>query len=110
LIKRILLAAVLAGFAGQAQAQAVGRNAPPKPSGQVIHLFGPGSVLGNILPTGPASGRPAAPAGAAPAGAAPPAVAQAYQEPTMGDVLHQMFVTGDPNQAKGFPMGRQNLH
>jgi len=30
------------------------------------------------------------------AGAAP-ATAAGYEEPSMGDVLHQMFVTGDPN-------------
>ncbi len=104
MIKWILLAGLVVGYAAQAQAQVVGRNAPPKPSGKVIHLFGPDSVMGNILPTGPG----AAPAseGASTAGA-PPAGAPSYPEPTMGDVLHQMFITGDPTAGPGFSNNRK---
>jgi len=81
------------------------QNPEPPPSGIVVHLFGPGSVTSNILPSAesvlapPGAGEPAA----SPAGAAP-----AYVEPTAGEVLHQMFVTGDPNKpaTAKLPKGR----
>ena len=51
------------------------RDPAPKPSGITIHLFGPDSVTAGALP--PTNGSSTTPA--------------------MGEVLHQMFVTGDPN-------------
>jgi len=117
---RILL--VLLVF-GAAPALAAPRTAPPAPSGVVVHLFGPQGIWANIAPaTGVTQ---PAPAGAAPTPAAPGAVASAsvpapsstapapapaeqnYQEPTLGAVLDQMFVTGDPNAGPGFAQGRK---
>ncbi len=98
-------------------------NPTPPPSGIVIHLFGPDSITSHVLPTftgpagAPAAGAPAAvnrpPAGAAGVGngtetgaAMQPggvtntteaATAPASSTPTMGEVLHQMFVVGDPS-------------
>jgi len=128
---RVLLTGLL--VLGAAPALAAPRTAPPQPSGEVVHLFGPPGVWANLAPVvggtpaapapaaaqagagaavassaapGPASSPPApAPAGAAPAGAAP--AAASYPEPTLGAVLHQMFVTGDPNAGPGFPQGRK---
>jgi hypothetical protein len=103
-------------------ALAAPRTAPPPPSGEVIHLFGPQGVLTNAIPlpgiTPPAappagpSGAPGTVASATPAPpaattAATPAAAQSYPEPTLGAVLHQMFITGDPNAGPGFPQGRK---
>ncbi len=59
--------------------------------------------MSNVMPSASA---PAAPvAGAAPQGSAAPA-ASTYAEPSMGDVLHQMFVTGDPNSPPQPSTGR----
>ncbi len=93
----------------------------PPPSGIVVHLFGPDSITSNILPQAAPPAAPAANApveGAAPAAAVPPMTsngavqpagpggtvqpaaapaAAGYQGPSLHDVLHQMFVTGDPN-------------
>jgi hypothetical protein len=58
----------------------------------------------------PATSPPAAAgtvASAAPAPQPATAPAQGYPEPTLGAVLHQMFVTGDPNAGPGFPRGRK---
>lgn len=74
------------------------RPAPePKPSGIVIHLFGPDSVTAHVLSTEPA-----------PAGGTMTKPASAAQDPSFGSVLHQMFVTGDPAQKPGaaFAKGR----
>ncbi len=76
------------------------QDPPPPPSGIVIHLFGPDSGSSHILPTAPAP--PAG--GVAPASGAvraPAAASENYPEPSWGDVLHQMFVTGDPDQLPG---------
>ena len=81
---RIFLLACLSGVCGATDAQARLQPAPP-PSGIVVHLFGPDSVLQSVAP---------ALASAPPAGAAP---AGPQAEPTWGNVLHQMFVTGDPD-------------
>jgi hypothetical protein len=59
----------------------------PKPSGVVVHLFGPDSVATHFLPTPPAH------AGHGTADTGP--------SPGYGAILHQMFVTGDPSQAPG---------
>ena len=73
--------------AGAAQARQ-----PPNPpaSGQVVHLFGPGSVASQFLPSGNAAATP----GGSGAGSA-------YVEPSTAAILHQMFVTGDPGQKPG---------
>jgi hypothetical protein len=103
-------------------ALAAPRTAPPPPSGEVVHLFGPQGVWANIAPLAgvtqappPAGAAPSpAPAGAAAAGAAtvassaaPAAPGASYPEPSLGAVLHQMFVTGDPNAGPGFAQGRK---
>ncbi|MDE8344762.1 MAG: hypothetical protein POH28_01110 [Acidocella sp.] len=70
---------------------------PPPPSGIIVHLFGPNSVASNILP------QPTAQKAAADTNAPPQAT------PDIHDVLHQMFITGDPNVRPGqsLPKGRQ---
>lgn len=78
----------VAALCGAGAAQA--RQPPnPPPSGQVVHLFGPGSLAGQFLPGGNA---------ATPAGTGG---GNAYVEPSTGEILHQMFVTGDPGQKPG---------
>jgi len=119
---RVLLAGFLVFGAGAALAAP--RTAPPPPSGVVVHLFGPQGVWADLAPV--VGGTPQAPAAPAPVGApatvapgttvasaaapAPAASAPApasYPEPTLGAVLHQMFVTGDPNAGPGFAQGRK---
>jgi len=80
----------------------------PPPSGVVVHLFGPDSVTSNILPTGSA---PHAAAPGATASKTAPAGGGGYVEPSVHDILHQMFVTGDPNQKPGasFAKGRAGM-
>ena len=76
---------------------AVARQMPePPPSGVVVHLFGPGSVASNILPS------------LAPSAPATPGAAPAVVEPSANDVLHQMFITGDPSEPASakLPKGR----
>jgi hypothetical protein len=102
-----LLPAVL--LASLAAFPALARQDPtPKPSGIVIHLFGPGSITSSGTPSAPAqqAGQGAAPdggnsqsvQGASNTQGGSTAAAQAAPSPTMGQVLHQMFVTGDPAQ------------
>lgn len=93
---------LVVSFTAIMPALATARQEPsPPPSGVVIHLFGQDSVLSNVIPTAPAGGAKAA--GAASGGvAAPPA----YREPTTGQVLHEMFVTGDPNDPPRPSTGR----
>lgn len=100
----ILSAAVSLGFAVASPALA-DRNPTPPPSGIVIHLFGQNSVMSNVLPT---TGAPVAahdPAHDAGNGAASPA-ASTYVEPSASDIIHQMFVTGDPNNPSKPAPGR----
>ncbi|MDD2795046.1 hypothetical protein [Acidocella sp.] len=81
----IILSALCSVGAAQA------RQPPnPPPSGEVVHLFGPGSVASQFLPSGNAA--------ASPTGGA---AGSAYVEPSAGEILHQMFVTGDPGQKPG---------
>jgi hypothetical protein len=82
----LFAAAALAAWA----APAIARQDPsPPPSGIVVHLFGPSGVTNKILPAGTGSGTTAA--------------------PSTGAILHQMFVTGDPDATPGQsrPKGRQ---
>jgi hypothetical protein len=63
----------------------------PKPSGIVIHLFGPDSATTEST-TGGTGTKPA----------------NTPSDQNVGAILHQMFVTGDPNQKPGaaFAKGR----
>jgi hypothetical protein len=117
----ILPAALFCCVASGAQAA---RNPTPPPSGIVVHLFGPDSIMSHVAPGLPGETAPAAPApsggGSAavqqPAGqsaggqmsAAAPGASQAANadEPTWGGVLHTMFVTGDPNDPNKPSTGR----
>jgi hypothetical protein len=96
-----LRALVIPAILGLAAAPALARDPQPKPSGIVIHLFGQNSVMSNVLPTGAtpttAPAQPAAPPGASASASAPQPV---YVEPTTGEILHQMFITGDGTPAK----------
>jgi hypothetical protein len=77
------------------------QNPPPPPSGIVIHLFGQDSIMSTVLPTTPQAvgpNRPTVSTGGAPT--------PAYVEPTTGEILHQMFVTGDPNDPQKPSTGR----
>ncbi len=112
------------------------RNEPnPPPSGIVIHLFGPGSLTSSMVPgqaTGPlvthvpvplankplggaANEQPAPPsAGSIPPAAAVPSAATGdaagYSSPGFGPILHQMFVTGDPNAKPGAALATGRNH
>jgi hypothetical protein len=110
-LKIKLLSSILAASLWITAAHA--RQPPnPPPSGIVIHLFGPNSITSNILPTAPvaraAGAASTGPVNATSGGAAAPAAAPAYVEPSTSDILHQMFVTGDPNLKPGqnFAKGR----
>ncbi len=94
-MKLSILAVVLFmfGLPGAAQAR---QDPPPPPSGIVVHLFGPGSIASNIMPQGTLV---KAPAGPATPGA--PLANQGYVEPSVHDILRQMFVTGDPDAKPG---------
>ena len=116
-MKRLALA-LLAATALPAGAALARNDSSPPPSGEVIHLFGPNSVFNspefnNIIPNtkssaaAPAASGTTAPANA-PAGnlAGNPASTQASTQAStsasasdgsLGSVLHEMFVTGDPN-------------
>lgn len=80
---KISLLGALTTIALEQQAQA-GRDPKPVPSGIVIHLFGPDSPAGTLVPNGMA--------------------------PTTGNILHQMFITGDPDRGPGFSAGRQKAY
>jgi len=117
MMQRILLTAFLVLGAGPALAS--GRNAQLPSSGIVIHLFGPNAGIPEQAT--PALAKPAAPAVPAPVHSVPapgasvsavPAPASAvtpsdYPEPQLGTILHQMFITGDPDRGSGFSTGRQ---
>lgn len=108
---RLLAPALSLGLAFGLAAPAYARMTPnPPPSGIVIHVFGPDSITSHIMSIGPTTPAPAgtqpgtaqAAGGTAATGTAATGTAPApYPEPTMNDVLHQMFVTGDPNQENG---------
>ncbi len=101
MIYRILAVILAAGLAVPALAR---QDPPPPPSGIVIHLFGPDSITSKMLPTAPVASAPAAPVASMAGGttmAPRPAAAPAYQEPSLHDILRQMFVTGDPDQKTG---------
>jgi hypothetical protein len=83
------LSIIFAGLCSAGAAQA--RQPPnPPPSGQVVHLFGPGSIASQFLPGGKSAATPTGTNGSS-----------RYVEPTTSEILHQMFVTGDPGQKPG---------
>ncbi len=92
---KILPAALLASLAAF---PAMARQDPsPKPSGIVIHLFG--SDSGSSSQPSPSTPSAATNDKAPQGGEAQSGEAtQNTQAPTIGQVLHQMFVTGDPAQ------------
>jgi hypothetical protein len=105
MLTRIIAAPALALGLGLTPAYA--RQPPPAPpSGIVIHLFGPNSVSSHFLSTGPAAAPSGSTAAGAPAGGASPSAtngsgstaASTESSPTWGDVVHTMFVTGNPAQ------------
>jgi hypothetical protein len=71
-------------WGGAAQAR---QNPMPPSSGIVVHLFGQNSVASHILPTGETKTTQGGDA--------------ANAAPSTQSILHQMFVTGDPNQKPG---------
>ncbi|HEY1855847.1 hypothetical protein [Acidocella sp.] len=93
MLSRIFCAA--AAFLAISSAAQARPDPAPKPSGVVVHLFGPNSMTAHLLPTAPAHAGGSA---AAPATAAAPS--------SFGAVLHQMFVTGDPNQKPGASLSK----
>lgn len=69
----------------------------PPPSGIVVHLFGPDSVTSHILPGAKgSSGTDTATDGKT--GTSGGEAATQAPAPTVHDILHQMFVVGDPSQ------------
>ena len=106
----LILTVTVAGILAAGPALARGAPNPP-PSGIVIHLFGPNSIGSQILPDSfiPGSGGGGS---AKPEAEAHGAAQTPYVEPTTQDILHQMFVTGDPNRKPGdaFAPGRDAEH
>jgi len=95
---------VLAALGSLAAGAAFAREYPTEPpSGTVIHLFGPNSLTSHMLPTAPGASEtsPSAPAAtgtAAPTATGGSAPATAGGATSGGGILHEMFVTGDPNE------------
>ncbi len=80
---------------------------PGKDSGIVIHLFGaPAPDPAPVPPAAPAAGGSGTQATTAQASG--PAQPRPWINPTGGDILREMFITGDPNQKPGanLPKGR----
>jgi hypothetical protein len=102
--------AIIAAIASLAFAvPALARDPQPPPSGIVIHLFGQNSIMSNVMPTGSSAPAPAGQTftnhastsgGTTETAATTTQSAPAYVEPTAGQILHQMFITGDGNPAK----------
>jgi hypothetical protein len=101
---------IMAGCFGllAAKPAAARQNPTPPPSGIVIHLFGQDSLMSNVLPDMASPAAPMPTGNVAAPGATAPGAAQSSNdvEPTLGDVLHQMFVTGDPNDPPKPSTGR----
>ena len=109
------VAAMLLASAGIAHAT---RNPTPPPSGIVVHLFGPHGIMTPILPDDDTNhsapgqnGAQGAPAGSTASATDSTNSLQTSDDPSLHDILHQMFVTGDPNDpnkpASGRPGERQ---
>jgi hypothetical protein len=98
-LKTRILPIVIAATCWASFAEARQQPAPP-PSGIVVHLFGPDSVASNFLPTG-GSGNAAQGNKAEGTQAGASAGGAQSTGPTMHGILHEMFVTGDPNMTPG---------
>jgi hypothetical protein len=98
-LKTRILPIVIAATCWASLAEARPQPTPP-PSGIVVHLFGPDSVASNFLPTD-GSGNTAQGSRAEGAQAGAPAGGAQSTDPTMHGILHEMFVTGDPNMTPG---------
>jgi hypothetical protein len=112
--------AVAAMFLASAGIAHATRNPTPPPSGIVVHLFGPHGIMTPILPGDDTShsaqgqnGSQGATAGSATSATDNANSLQTSDDPSLHDILHQMFVTGDPNDpnkpAAGRPSERQNV-
>ena len=108
----VLLAATMLPAGG-----AIARQDPVvQPSGEVIHLFGPNSVFNNLMPSpagggaAPAANNTATPGASAPTNAIAGTPASASSNG--GGLLHEMFVTGDPNvpASERLSKGRPGAH
>ncbi len=96
---KLLTAGLLLGLA--IPVVAIARQDPtPPPSGVVVHLFGQNSVMSNVLPTAPQGSLSGSAAATAPAGTGD------NGSLTLGDIAHQMFVVGDPNNPPRPASGR----
>ncbi len=112
---RLMTAAAL--FLAAAGIAHASRNPTPPPSGIVVHLFGPNSIMSNIAPDLPGeTAKPAAPsqtAGSTATTASSASSVETSDDPSWHDILHQMFVVGDPEHpnkpAGGRPAERQNV-
>jgi hypothetical protein len=95
------------------------RNPTPPPSGVVVHLFGPNSIMSDVAPVLPGESRAHATVSGAPGqpatgqNALPANGVETSDDPSWHDILHQMFIVGDPNDpnkpATGRPGERQNI-
>lgn len=110
-IRFIAVAAMLLASAGIANAE---RNPTPPPSGVVVHLFGPHGIMTPILPGDDTKHPNEGQSGGSAPGSSAAGSANALQssdDPDIHAILHQMFVTGDPNDpnkpASGRPGERQ---
>jgi hypothetical protein len=112
---RLLTAVAL--FLAAAGIAHASRNPTPPTSGIVVHLFGPNSIMSNITPDLPGeTAKPAAPrqtASSTTNSAGSASSMETSDEPSWHDVLHQMFVVGDPEHpnkpAGGRPAERENV-
>jgi hypothetical protein len=66
----------------------------------VIHLFGPDSITSNFLPAGSTETTAQGSKTEGMQGSAPAGSGQSTG-PTTQSILHEMFVTGDPNMTPG---------
>ncbi|HQT64502.1 MAG: hypothetical protein B7Z75_02925 [Acidocella sp. 20-57-95] len=87
---KILASGLILGVAVPVSAMARQDPLPP-PSGVVVHLFGPDSIMSNVIPTTPQAGL------AGNTGANTASSTGNAGNLSLGDIAHQMFVTGDPN-------------
>jgi hypothetical protein len=109
---RFLTAAAL--FLGAAGIAHASRNPTPPSSGIVVHLFGPNSIMSNITPDLPGeTAKPAAPVQPPGSTASSASSVETSDDPSWHDILHQMFIVGDPEHpnmpAGGRPTERQNV-